>query len=108
MADFIVCDTNHVSYLDIRKAMVTKTLRTREEIKNETGLCTTCTGCETSLDWILSTVCRCRAVPLDAVVKAVKGGADTVEKIGELIKAGTEPTCGRCKVLIENILSEGK
>ena len=108
MADFTVCDTNKVSYLDIRKAMVGKSLRTVAEIKQETNVCTTCTGCETSLNWILTTVCRCRAVPIDAVVKAVKNGADTIEKIGELIKAGTDPDCGRCKVLIANILAEGK
>ena len=107
MADFIVCDTNQVSYLDIRKAMV-KGLRTPEEIKLDTGACITCPGCTRSLDWILTTLCRCRAVPLKAVVDAVKNGADTVEKVGEVTKAGTEPTCTRCKILIENVIANGK
>ena len=107
MSNFIVCNKNDVSYLDIRMAMV-KGLRTVDEIKEATNVCTECIGCETSLEWILSTVCRCRAVPLKAVVDAVKNGADTVEKVGEMVKAGTDPTCGKCKILIENILATGR
>lgn len=107
MTNFVVCDKNNVSYLDIRMAMV-KGLRTAEEIKEATNACGECTGCETSLEWILSTVCRCRAVPLKAVVDAVKSGADTVEKVGEAVKAGTEPTCGKCKILIKNIIEIGR
>ena len=107
MANFIVCDKNNVSYLDIRMAMV-KGLRTVEEIKEATNICIECTGCKTSLEWILSTVCRCRAVPLKAVVDAVKNGADTVEKVGAVTKAGTDPDCGKCKILIENIVALGR
>ena len=107
MSNFIVCDKNDVSYLDIRMAMV-KGLRTVDEIKEATNVCVDCSGCKTSLDWILSTVCRCRAVPLKAVVEAVKNGADTVEKVGEMVKAGTDPVCGKCKILIENILAIGR
>ena len=106
MSNFIVCDKNNVSYLDIRMAMV-KGLRTVNEIKESTNTCTECSGCKTSLEWILTTVCRCRAVPLKAVVDAVKNGADTVEKIVEVTKAGTDPACGKCKILIENILANG-
>ena len=107
MSDFIVCDKKNVSYLDIRKAMV-KGLRTEDEIKESTNACGECTGCKTSLEWILSTVCRCRAVPLKAVVEAVKNGADSVEKVGEITKAGTDPDCGKCKILIENIVAIGR
>ena len=107
MSNFVVCDKNNVTYLDIRMAMV-KGLRTIEEIKEAAGVCGECTGCETSLEWILQTVCRCRAVPLKAVVEAVQNGADTVEKVGEIVKAGTEPTCGKCKILIENIIALGR
>ena len=103
MADFIVCDKNKVSYLDIRKAMI-KGMRTKGEINNTAGTCGSCQSCETSLEWILSTVCRCRAVPLKAVVDAVKNGADTVEKVGTATKAGTADDCGKCKILIENII----
>ena len=107
MSNFIVCDKNEISYLDIRMGMV-KGLRTIDEIKEATNVCTQCNGCKTSLEWILSTVCRCRAVPLEAVVNAVRNGADTVEKVGDAIKAGTDPACGKCKILIENIISIGK
>ena len=107
MSNFIVCDRNNVSYLDIRMGMV-KGLRTVDEIKEAANVCTECTGCQTSLEWILSTVCRCRAVPLKAVVDAVKNGADTIEKVGEAVKAGTDPACGKCKILIENILAIGR
>ncbi|MDO7206044.1 (2Fe-2S)-binding protein [Paraclostridium bifermentans] len=36
------------------------------------------------------------------MVEAVKNGADTVEKVGEVTKAGTG--CGRCKGIISNII----
>ena len=107
MSNFIVCDRNNVSYLDIRMGMV-KGLRTADEIKEAVNVCTQCTGCQTSLEWILSTVCRCRAVPIKAVVDAVRNGADTVEKVGEAVKAGTDPACGKCKILIENIVALGR
>lgn len=107
MSNFIVCDKNNVSYLDIRMAMV-KGLRTIDEIQTAVNVCVECKGCETSLEWILSTVCRCRAVPLKAVVDAVQNGADTVEKVGEVVKAGTDLACGKCKILIENIISLGR
>ena len=103
MADFIVCDKNNVSYLDIRKAMV-KGMRTADEVNKTAGTCGSCQGCATSLEWILSTVCRCRAVPLKAVVDAVKNGADTAEKVGIATKAGTADDCGKCKILIKNII----
>ena len=107
MSNFTVCDTNDVSYLDIRMAMV-KGARTVEEVKETANVCGICNGCKTSLNWILETVCRCRAVPLKAVVEAVQGGADTVEKVGEKIKAGTDPACGKCKILIKNIIELGR
>ena len=107
MSNFTVCDKNNVTYLDIRMAMV-KGLRTVEEIKEAANVCADCSGCKTSLEWILTTVCRCRAVPLKAVVEAVKNGADTVEKVGEMVKAGTDPACGKCKILIENIIAIGR
>jgi len=107
MSNFTVCDKNDVSYLDIRMAMV-KGLRTADEIKEATNACGGCSGCTTSLELILSTVCRCRMVTLKAVVNAVKNGADTIEKVGEMVKAGTELTCGKCKILIENVIATGR
>ncbi|MCL2840913.1 MAG: (2Fe-2S)-binding protein [Defluviitaleaceae bacterium] len=107
MANFTVCTENDVQYLDIRKAMGSG-LRTLEEIKTATNVCGICEGCGEHLDWILSTVCRCLGISMAAVVEAVKNGADTVEKVGEMTKAGTAPDCGRCKILIENIVAIGK
>ena len=99
-----VCDKNNVQYIDIRMAMV-KGLRKLEEIKEATGACGECAGCKEHLDWILSSVCGCLDVSLAAVVEAVKNGADTVEKVVATTKAGS--ACGRCKVLIENIVAQG-
>ena len=45
-------------------------------------------------------------VSFKAVVNAVKNGADTVEKVGELTEAGTD--FGRCKALIANIIELGR
>lgn len=84
--------------------------RTVEEIVELTGVCTECEGCKSELDNILTSVCGCRKVSLETVVTAVKNGADTVDKVGEITGAGTgineetgEP-CGRCKILIQNII----
>ncbi|MGL5191552.1 MAG: (2Fe-2S)-binding protein, partial [Cetobacterium sp.] len=35
-------------------------------------------------------------------VEAVNNGADTVEKVAEITKAGA--ACGRCKVLVQDII----
>ena len=107
MANFTVCETNNVHYLDIRMAMV-KGLRTPEEMKSATGACGQCSSCNEHLGWILSTVCRCYDISMAAVVQAVSQGADTVEKACEMTKAGTAPDCGRCKILIENIVKLGR
>jgi len=107
MANFTVCETNNVSYLDIRMAMV-QGLRTLEEIKTATNACGECAGCSEHLPWILSTVCRCLNISVAAVVEAVHNGADTVEKACAMTTAGTAPDCGRCKILIENIVAIGR
>ena len=102
-----VCETNNVQYLDIRMAQV-KGLRTFDEIKNATNICGKCAGCKAHLDFIFTTVCSCMGVSFEAIAEAVKNGADTVEKVGEATKAGTAPDCGRCKILIENIVATGR
>ncbi|MCR6546546.1 (2Fe-2S)-binding protein [Dehalobacterium formicoaceticum] len=109
----IICTTNDVDYLSIRKAM-TSGARTIEEIAELAGVCTECEGCKSELEAILSSVCGCKKVSLEAVVNAVKNGADTVEKVGEVTGAGTgvdEETgeeCGKCKGLIQNIIDLGR
>src|SRR5690554_3348375 len=103
----IICTENEVDYLSIRKAM-TAGARTVDELVELAGVCTECEGCKSELNAILSSVCGCKNVSLEAVVIAVKNGADTVEKVGEATGAGTgvdeetgEP-CGKCKGLIQN------
>lgn len=105
----MICTTSQVDYSSIRKAM-TEGARTREEIKEKTGACLQCEGCEAELNGILSSVCGCEKVSLKSVLDAVLDGADTVEKVGERTKAGTgvdqvsgEP-CGGCKGLLANII----
>ncbi|NLK75812.1 MAG: (2Fe-2S)-binding protein [Clostridiales bacterium] len=108
-----MCTINEVDYLSIRKAM-TAGARTIDELVNLAGVCTQCEGCKSELEAILSSVCGCKNVSLEAVVNAVKNGADTVEKVGEITGAGTgineetgEP-CGKCKGLIQNIIDLGR
>jgi len=103
----MICTTNNVDYSTIRKAMCQGT-RTVEELVEKTGVCTTCEGCKIELDQILSSVCGCKGVSLKAVINAIKNGADTVEKVGEVTGAGTEKDCGRCKLLIANIIELGR
>lgn len=112
-ANRIICTKNNVDYLSIRKAM-TSGARTVDEIVELTGVCNNCEGCKNELEAILSSVCGCKKVSLDAVINAVKNGADTVEKVGEITGAGTgvnEETgeeCGKCKGLIQNIIDLGR
>ncbi|MGI6730325.1 MAG: (2Fe-2S)-binding protein [Anaerovoracaceae bacterium] len=109
----VICTTNDVDYLSIRKAM-SAGARTVEELAEMAGVCADCEGCKSELDDILSSVCGCKGVSLEAVVNAVKNGADTVEKVGEVTGAGTgidEETgeeCGKCKILIQNVIDLGR
>ncbi len=70
--------------------------------------------CACELEGILSSVCGCKKVSLAGVLEAVKNGADTVEKVGEITGAGTgvdEETgeaCGKCQGLIQNIIDLGR
>lgn len=109
----VICTKNDVDYLSIRMAM-TAGARTVEELVEKVGVCTECEGCKEELEGILTSVCGCKGVSLEAVVNAVKNGADTVEKVGEVTGAGTgvneetgEP-CGKCKGLIQNIIDLGR
>jgi len=103
----IICTTNHVDYITVRKAMC-EGARTTEELAKKIGVCTTCEGCKSELPPILSSVCGCKEVSLKTVVDAVKNGADTVDKVCEVTGAGTGEDCGRCKALIANIIELGR
>lgn len=102
-----ICTTNNVDYSTIRKAMC-EGARTVEEVAEKAGVCANCEGCKSELEGILSSVCGCKEVSLKAVIDAVKNGADTVEKVGEVTGAGTGEDCGRCKPLIANIIELGR
>ncbi|MHB1153917.1 MAG: (2Fe-2S)-binding protein [Eubacteriales bacterium] len=109
----IICTKNNIDYISIRKAMISGA-RTTDELVEIAGVCTECEGCKIELNAILSSVCGCKKVSLEAVVNAVKNGADTVEKVGEITGAGTGinaetgEVCGKCKGLIQNIIDLGK
>ena len=103
--DKVICTTNDVKYSTIRKAMCGG-VRTQDELVEATGVCTTCEGCESELDNILTSVCGCKGTSLEEVVSAVKDGANTVDKVMETTGAGTD--CGRCKALIENVIEIGR
>ena len=100
-----ICDKNTVDYITVRKAMCNGA-RTKDELKSMINVCLECEGCVREIDGILTSVCGCKGVSLNAVAEAVKNGADTVEKVGEITGAGTD--CGRCKVLIENVIKLGR
>ena len=101
----IICNTNNVDYITLRKAMI-KGARTKAELKEMTGACLECAGCKENIDYILASVCGCKNVMLADVVDAVKNGADTVEKVGNVTGAGTD--CGRCQALIANVIEIGR
>ena len=109
----VICTQNNIDYITIRKAMIGGA-RTKEEVAERAGVCTVCEGCKAELDNILGSVCGCKNVSLETVLNAVKSGADTVEKVGEVTGAGTgvdEATgeeCGKCKALIQNIIDLGR
>lgn len=103
----VICTTNNVEYLSIRMAMCSGA-RTEKELVEMTGICTECEGCKTEIESILNSVCGCKKVSLKAVVDAVKNGADTVEKVGEITGAGTGEGCGRCKKLVQNVIELGR
>lgn len=109
----IICTQNNVDYISIRKAMISGA-RTIDDLVTDVGVCTKCSGCENELGGILSSVCGCENVSLEAVLNAIKDGANTVDKVGELTGAGTGvdketgEECGRCKPLIQNIIDLGR
>lgn len=100
----MICTTNNVEYITIRKAMCAGA-RTLEDLQRQSGVCTTCEGCRENLNYILTTLCGCKGVSMRTVINAVAAGAHTVEKVVEQTGAGSE--CGRCKALIANVIELG-
>ncbi|MDZ7543603.1 (2Fe-2S)-binding protein [Clostridium sp. MB05] len=88
-------------YLQVRKAQV-QGARTVEELKKISDIVIENEEELKEVEVLIKTVCKCKSVSIDTVVEAVKNGADTVEKVGEVTKAGTG--CGRCQGIISNII----
>lgn len=103
----IICTRNSVDYMSIRKAMCTGA-RTVEDLAHKAGVCTACEGCKTELEPILSSVCGCQKVSLETFLDAIRNGADTVEKVSQVTGAGTGEDCGKCKMLIANVIELGR
>ena len=92
-------------YIKVRNAM-SNGARTLDDIKEMTDITIDTTELSNEIESILQNACRCRSVSVEEVAKAVRNGADTVEKIGEATTAGT--ACGRCKGLLNNIIDTTK
>ena len=88
-------------YLQVRKAQV-QGARTIEELKEISDIVIENEEELKSVEDLIKTVCKCKSISIDTVLEAVKNGADTVEKVGEVTKAGTG--CGRCQGIISNII----
>lgn len=92
-------------YIKIRNAMANGA-RTIEDIENMTNITVEDDNHAQEIQAILENACRCKNVSVEEVAKAVKNGADTVEKVSEATTAGTG--CGRCKGLINNIIDNNR
>lgn len=88
-------------YLQVRKAQA-QGARTIEELKEISDIVIENEEELKEVEALIKNACRCKNVSIDTVVEAVKAGADTVEKVGEVTKAGTG--CGRCASIISNII----
>ena len=92
-------------YLAIRKAQA-QGARTIEYLQKMTDIVMEDDEKLRLINDVLANACRCKDVLLEEIIVAVKNGADTVEKIGELTGAGT--VCGRCHGILESVIKEEK
>lgn len=88
-------------YLQVRKAQA-QGARTIEELKEMSDIVIENEEELKEVESLIKNACKCKKVSIDTIVEAVKNGADTTEKVGEVTKAGTG--CGRCKGIISNII----
>ncbi len=88
-------------YLQVRKAQA-QGARTIEELKEISDIVIENEEELKEVEALIKSACKCKNVAIGTIVEAVKNGADTVEKVGEVTKAGTG--CGRCKSIISNII----
>ena len=92
-------------YLAIRHAQKNG-VRTLEELKNFSNIVIENDEELKEVERVLKNVCTCKQVALQTVVDAVKNGANTVDDVKNITKAGTG--CGRCEGLIESIIKAKK
>ena len=88
-------------YLKVRKAQV-QGARTVDELKKISDIVIENEEELKEVETLIKNACKCKNVSIETIVEAVKNGADTVEKVEEVTKAGTG--CGRCKGIISNII----
>lgn len=101
-----VCTRNQIAYKDVRAAMCDGA-RSREDLIEKAGICGECEGCQAHLDYVLTTLCGCKEVPMKTVQDLVAAGETSLEAIMEKTEAGTGEDCGKCQKLIENIIAQG-
>lgn len=102
----IVCERNNVGYGPVRGAM-TEGARTVADLKEAVGICGECDTCQDTLDYILSTCCGCKDVSMKEIQDLVDSGMDDLDLIMDKTEAGTNPDCGKCQKLIQNIIDQG-
>ncbi len=79
-----------------------KRARTIEELKKVSDIVIENEEELKDVEALIKTACKCKNVSIETIVEAVKNGADTVEKVGEVTKAGIG--CGRCQSIVSNII----
>lgn len=109
VSEQVICNCYNVEKGEIVNA-IKNGATTVEEIGNVTKAGTGCGACKKTLQDIIDEVqndeliCNCYNVRKNEIVKAIEGGATTVEEVGIATKAGTG--CGGCKGRIEAIIEE--
>ncbi len=107
----IVCGCYNVTENQIIEA-IKNGADTVEKVGQVTKAGTGCGRCKGKIQEIIDEnkeekiVCGCYKVTENQIIEAIKNGADTVEKVGQVTKAGTG--CGRCKGKIQEIIDENK
>lgn len=92
-------------YLAIRKAQA-QGVRTIEDLQKMTDIVLEDDEKLRLVNDVLANACRCKDILLEEIIVAVKNGANTVEKIGELTGAGT--VCERYHGILESVIKEEK
>ena len=88
-------------YLQVRKAQ-SQGARTSEKFKELSDIVIENEAELKDVEALIKNACKCKNVSIETIVEAVRDGTDTIEKVVEVTKAGTG--CGRCKVIISNIV----